>query len=215
MEQELNNAPEKGAVIRLFTDRSLYVAGEEIFFTAALAVRDSGESVLYVELITPDGDKIRSGKFKSILGIASGCLPVPDDLFTGSYYARAYTREMRNAGPASYEYVHVRIVNPLRNDILIPEREFSGEVSYVTADTGNIQLTGLKPVYGRRDSVKFEIDIPKTPRKEIKSFCISVVPYNSLETSELKINAENRQDSSVIYYPEPRGISLTGTLLYK
>jgi hypothetical protein len=207
--------PENGATIRLFTDRNLYAAGEEIFFSANLATRDSGESVIYVELITPDGDKIRSGKFKSGMGIASGCLAIPEDLFTGVYYIRAYTREMRNAGPASYEYVPLRIINPLKNDLLISEKEFSGRVSSLPADTGYVLFSGLKPFYGRRDSVIFSVDIEKIPGKEIKNVCITAIPDNTLETHELIIKAENRQDSSVIYYPEPRGISLTGTLLYK
>jgi hypothetical protein len=201
--------------IRLFTDRNLYAAGEEIFFSAAMAVEDSGESVIYVELITPQGDKIRSGKFKSEKGITSGCLAIPEDLFTGFYYLRAYTREMRNAGPGAYDYVPVKVINPSKNDILVSGKETSGTISSVKPDTGFLRFSNLKPAYSRRDSVIFFIDFKKSPDKEISNVCVTVVPENTLITDEYIIHSEERHDSSVIFYPEPRGISLTGTLLNK
>jgi hypothetical protein len=201
--------------IQLFTDRNLYAAGEEIFFSAALSLEDSGESVIYVELITPEGDKIKSGKFKSEKGITSGCLAIPEDLFTGFYYIRAYTRQMRNAGPASYDYVPLKVINPSKNDILVSGKESSGSISIVRPDTGMLRFSNLKPTYSRRDSVIFFIDFTKSPDKQISNVCITVVPENTQTTDGFIEKAEERHDSSVIFYPEPRGISLTGTLLNK
>ncbi len=201
--------------IQLFTDRNLYVTGEEIFFSAALAVKDSGESVIYVELITPAGDKIKSGKFKSEKGITSGCLAIPEDLFTGIYYIRAYTRQMRNAGPASYDYLPIKVINPSKNDILVSGKESSVPVSYLQPDTGLLRVSNLKSTYSRRDSVIFFIDFTKIPDDEISNVCITVVPENTLTTTEFTMQAEERHDSSVVFYPETRGISLTGTLINK
>ena len=201
--------------IRLYTDRNLYVTGEEIFFSAALTLKDSGEAVIYVELITPEGDKIKNGKFKSEKGITSGCLAIPEDLFTGFYYLRAYTRDMRNAGPSSYDYVPVKIINPSKNDILVSGKESSGSVTYVKPDTGFVRITNIKPAYNRRDSVIFFIDFIKRPDKEIGNICVTVVPENTLTTDELIIQTEESHESPVIFYPESRGISLTGTLLNK
>jgi hypothetical protein len=201
--------------IQLFTDRNLYIAGEEIFFSAALAVEDSGESVIYVELITPEGDKIKSGKFKTGKGITSGCLAIPEDLLTGFYYLRAYTREMRNTGPASYDYVPVKIINSTKNDILVSGKESSGPISYLQPDTGFLQVSNLKSTYSRRDSVIIFIDFTKIPYKEIGNVCITVVPENTLTTAEFAMQAEERRDSSLVFYPETRGISLTGTLINK
>jgi hypothetical protein len=201
--------------IQLFTDRSLYTVGEEIFFSASLVIEDLAESVIYVELITPDGDKIRNGKFKSERGIASGCLLIPEDLLTGLYYIRAYTREMRNKGPAFYDYVPVKVINPSKNDILVSGKESSGPVSYMKPDTGFLRFSNLKPKYNRRDSVVLFIDFTKSQNKQISNVCITVVPENSLTTNEFIVKEEERHDSSVIFYPEPRGISLTGTLLNK
>jgi hypothetical protein len=201
--------------IQLFTDRNLYVTGEEIFFSAALAVKDSGESVIYVELITPMGDKIKSGKFKSEKGITSGCLAIPEDLFTGIYYLRAYTRQMRNAGPASYDYLLVEVINPSKNDILFSGKESSVPVSYLQPDTGLLRVSNLKSTYSRRDSVIFFIDFAEIPDDEISNVCITVVPENTLTTTEFTMQAIERHDSSVVFYPETRGISLTGTLINK
>ena len=201
--------------IQLFTDRSLYTVGEEIFFSASLLIEDFAESVIYVELITPEGDKIRNGKFKSERGIASGCLFIPEDLLTGLYYIRAYTREMRNKGPAFYDYVPVKVINPSKNDILVSGKESSGPVSYMKPDTGFLRFSNLKPKYNRRDSVIFFIDFTKSQDKQISNVCITVVPENSLTTNEFIARDEEGHDSPVIFYPEPRGISLTGTLLNK
>jgi hypothetical protein len=201
--------------MQLFTDRNLYVAGEEIYFSADLLSEDTLESVIYVEMITPDGDKIKSGKFKSEKGLVSGCLAIPEDLLTGTYYVRAYTREMRNAGPASYDYITVKVVNPTKNDVLVSERVATGPVSIVQSDTGLVRVSDLKQKYNIRDSVSFVLNFNRKPGKEIGNICITVVPENTLSANDLVVRTEERRDSSVIFYPEPRGISLTGTLLNK
>ncbi len=201
--------------IQLFTDRNLYVAGEEVYFSANLLSEDTLESVIYVEMITPDGDKIKSGKFKSEKGLASGCLAIPEDLLTGSYYIRAYTREMRNAGPASYDYVSVKVINPTKNDVLVSEKLATGPVSFVQPDTGFVRVSDLKPKYNLRDSVSFILNFNRKPGKEISNICITVVPESTISTNDLVVKSIETRDSSVIFYPEPRGISLTGTLLNK
>jgi hypothetical protein len=201
--------------IRLITDRSLYIAGEEIFFSTDLLSKDSSESVVYVEMITPDGDKIKSGKFKSGQGMAAGCFAIPEDLLTGFYYLRAYTREMRNAGPASYDYVMVKVVNPAKNDVLVSEKGVAHPVSFVEAGTGILQFSDLQTTYKRRDSVTFVLNFNEKPGKEISRVCIAVVPGNTQSSNELYLRGEEIHDSTVTFYPEPRGISLTGTLLNK
>ena len=88
----------------LFCDRTLYIAGEQLFFSAFIVTEvnwrtsDQGR-VLYCEIISPDGNRIAGDKYLIEKLHASGSLAIPDDIITGTYYMRAYTRFMRNTGP--------------------------------------------------------------------------------------------------------------------
>ena len=85
----------------LITDRTLYVASEQILFSAFLQSRDGsdtgpGSRILYVELITPEGNQLYGNKYSVNDNLSSGYLGIPDDIITGIYYLRAYTKYMRN-----------------------------------------------------------------------------------------------------------------------
>ena len=90
--------------IGLFTDRNLYVSGEQILFTACLYDPEHPEvipagKVLYGELITPDGYRVTQGKYPLADGKATGCMVIPAETITGTFYLKAYTKSMRNEGP--------------------------------------------------------------------------------------------------------------------
>lgn len=130
--------------IELFTDRTLYIAGEKIQFAAYLFPNGSNynisfsnvnniddfndviknmnkiklSNVIYAELITPDGEKIAEGKFLVENSYSSGCFDIPKDILNGMYYVRAYTKQMRNYGPNGYKYISIKIVNPYKLDVI-------------------------------------------------------------------------------------------------
>ncbi len=106
----------------LFTDRSIYIVGERVCFSAVLFNMDSlsgfsASQILYCELVAPDGVKAAGGKFKVYSSCASGSLAIPTDLLTGTYYIRAYTKLMRNYGPVTFGHSQIRIVNPIRPEL--------------------------------------------------------------------------------------------------
>src|SRR4030095_1866933 len=80
--------------INLFTDRSLYIAGEQIHFSAFISPNDQQQTnwskVLYIELISPDGKSMARNKISISDHLAEGCLVVPADIISGVYYVRAY-----------------------------------------------------------------------------------------------------------------------------
>ena len=108
----------------LHFDNEAYYLGETIWFSAYVV--DAGtllpiakSRVLYVELLTPDGDIIASNKLKLVSGRCYGCLHligrtetfsegfsnkinVINALRSGFYEVRAYTREMQNFGEGCY-----------------------------------------------------------------------------------------------------------------
>lgn len=108
----------------LHFDNEAYYIGETIWFSAYVV--DAGtllpiakSRVLYVELLTPDGDIIASNKLKLVAGRCYGNLHlisssktfsegfsneinVINSLRSGFYEVRAYTREMQNFGEGCY-----------------------------------------------------------------------------------------------------------------
>ena len=117
-----NNCPQEKVFLHF--DNEAYYLGETIWFSAYVV--DAGtllpiakSRVLYVELLTPDGDIIASNKLKLVAGRCYGCLHligrsetfsegfsnkvnVINALRSGFYEVRAYTREMQNFGEGAY-----------------------------------------------------------------------------------------------------------------
>ena len=112
--------------ITLFTDRNMYAVNERIYFSSFYrqgedSAKESWSKVLYVELVTPSGSAVTSGKFHLNEKGSSGYLLIPADALTGNYYLRSYTRWMQNFGPQSYCYTPLTIINPYTREVLAGE----------------------------------------------------------------------------------------------
>lgn len=103
----------------LQTDRDIYIAGEELFFSAD-CFTGAGRSlpqlsnILYVELIdcstrTPALRK----KYKIRDFRVSNTLVIPPEINTGVYLLRAYTLYMQNFPPGSFANHYISILNPV------------------------------------------------------------------------------------------------------
>jgi len=108
----------------LFADRSIYAVDETIYFVADHRVSSPiGElpwsSVLYVELITSNGEALAQGKYGLSGGRAEGSLHIPVGAVTGDYFLKSYTRWMRNQGPGSFSYTPLKIINPYRSEVAV------------------------------------------------------------------------------------------------
>ena len=104
--------------VLIFTDRMVYVVGEEIHFSAFTFNLDNLDQtelsrIFYIELISAEGKKISKGKYLIEKSAGSGCINIPTDVATGNYFIRAYTKYMRNTGPESYCYIPLKLINPL------------------------------------------------------------------------------------------------------
>ena len=211
-----------GEKVVLFSDRTLYITGEQILFSASL--QSEGETnqaemsrVLYCELIAPDGSKIACNKYLIKNSSAFGYLAIPKDIITGVYYLRAYTKFMRNSGPLYYNYTCIKIVNPKRNEVQsITDNNylsegFSGEEnSENTRDT--FLISPEKSQYAPRDTVHISIDLTEINQSTWKGLSLAVVPEFSISVNKVELS-ENRQfEKRVFYYPESRGLSITGKL---
>jgi hypothetical protein len=206
----------------LTTDRSIYICGEKLQFFASLSIGKDVNTpalsqILYCELISPDGNKMAGGKFTIDASAANGCIEIPTNLLTGTYYLRAYTKLMRNYGFGSYGYKQIRIVNPLKEDLLAAANkqnaailQFEQTTSDRSKDLLSVSLdkTNCSP----RESITLLLQSAIAEDNSIKNVSISVIPENSgpapKSIKQDKTTTTEKQD----YYPETRGLSVSGKL---
>ncbi len=93
--------PSSGEKVYLHTDRPFYASGETLWFNAfvvnlATHVPSNISGVLYVDLISPEGNIVQNKRLKIYDAYAQGNLDLGDDYPTGIYRLRAYTNWMKN-----------------------------------------------------------------------------------------------------------------------
>jgi hypothetical protein len=207
---QLNLTAQNNGKVFLFTDRNMYVAGEQILFSALLH-SDQLSKVLYCELLEPDGRKITGEKFYVDASSAAGSLAIPQGIASGIYYLRAYTKFMRNDGPASFPYVALKIVNPYRNEVLNDLQDTAEPDSFpaVNADSAYFRILVDHSRVIARDSLHISIS-PEKVNPEFMSMVLSVVPFSSYNNQRVNVKAGIPDDNDLL--PEVNGISLTGSV---
>ncbi|MGB3077873.1 MAG: hypothetical protein WBB31_02250 [Saprospiraceae bacterium] len=210
------NLPEEK--VSLITDRTLYIAGEKIHIAAFVSNdfnRFEPGQVLYAEIISSTGTSFSKSKLSVLNKEASGCLEIPEDIVTGVYYVRAYTKYMRNFGPAGYAYIPVKIVNPLSDDVL----NGSDNSVFISPTQGHsfsdkFEISTDKNEYAPRESVNVGITnlrLSSAAVDRVSKVSISVIPEFAFSDFTLSLQASDLK-SAITYYPETRGVSLTGQL---
>ncbi len=218
-----------GERIRLFTDRSLYCVNENIFFSAGYSCGSEVDSitwsrVLYVELMKWNGVKIAHLKLKLDKSGASGSLRIPEDLLSGNYYLRAYTKWMRNFSVYDYEYRLIKIINP-----------FDGGIDAGPADVPDSPGSTVNPSRSKKRIQEVHCSINKSwfqPREKAEveitlevdtvlchDYCISVVKTGTIDTSyrcpNFAAQTSGIKEEQIEFLPEIQGITISGKVLDK
>jgi hypothetical protein len=204
-----------------YTDRSLYICGEPVRFRASVrgtvpTVPGSWSTVLYAELVSPEGERLAQGKYPLRDRTASGELLIPDHILSGTYYLRCYTRWMRNMGQSSFAYVPLRIVNPERSELL----------EETSAEAGTVRFAGVpeKPVIlefehhpafiGREETFRLELLVASETLTDTLRGCLTVVsrsaqPADQIGTEELP-GRDSAATFTLRFLPDRHGPSLSG-----
>jgi len=205
--------------VDLLTDRSLYISGEVIGFSAR--VQNTGlpdgmqwSRILYLELFSAAGEMEAQGKFRIRRSAACGELRIPEGLLTGTYYLRAYTRWMRNRDPSLYAHMPLRIINPFTKDQAenSPKDPQKIILNAVPVTRGALEIS--KPLaYDRGDSLGLELRLNSTENTGNLNGCLSIVPA-AARPMEL-MQADNIADGGwddfqLNFLPDLRGITLSG-----
>lgn len=208
--------------ITLFTDRSMYAVNEPIRFRSFCRTEGIQDGfflsrVLYVELVTPAGSPVATGKFPHGEEGSSGQLLIPENARTGNYYLRAYTRWMRNFGPQSYAYIPLTIINPYSSDILEAGNGISGSrPDRYRMIRGTLQCGTDRTSYSPGEEVR--LDLTPSPARNTGplQYCVTVVPEGLADTLYAQVspdlpgtNPEFRFD----YQPDIRGVSISGSVV--
>ncbi len=169
--------------VSCFTDRSLYVTGEMIRFSAGLkgtgpAARGPWSTVLYAELVGADGTSLARGKYPVREGRISGEILIPAEAISGHYFLRCYTRWMRNRGPESYAFVPLRIINPDRSTLeqAIPPDEADARLAAPSPAGGTLDFKRHPGTYEAGSPVSMQLSIPGNGSGEPIRGCLTVVP---------------------------------------
>ena len=200
--------------IQLMTDRSLYLSGENISFSGLLSASDDKASlsvVVYIEILTPSGQKINQGKFKISENKFEGSLIIPQDVLSGYYYLRAYSKWMRNGNVNDYSYVLLKLVNPNTEELIEVSDSLidkSLSIQEVMNDS-TFQLNKIQYQAGEKISINYRAaDFPKFTKA-----CISLIP--SISKNKIKYIAPPNVNfyDSITYYPETRGLTISGKVM--
>lgn len=208
--------------LQVSTDRTMYISGEKILFSAFIFNEHEINAIdysriLYCELITPDGNRINKGKYQVENLSGQGCLQIPEETITGIYYLKSYTHFMRNGGPEGYHYVMLKIINPYKTEVLT-----SHEVEDTIFSTGKetdeqhpdwqLSISPDKKEYSARENITLKIAINTSKALPVK-LCLTVIPEMAFEENPLTKKTAASTYHDLQFYPETRGISLSGRLL--
>jgi len=205
----------------LFTDRGVYVAGEwirfRVFNTSSEVIRENNWStVFYTELVSPEGTSVSRIKLPLDGSGTSGAIEIPQDIPSGTYYLKGYTRWMRNRGPSSYRFLSLEIINPYSRELL-PVDTLS-ETSTPFQRSGGCPDAGLKaelyqgPLADR--GAMAELNLSLNRGSDSLECCISVVRKGALQGQWL--NRSTYPDVAPAqerFLPETDGITLTGRVV--
>lgn len=213
--------------IQLITDRSVYGITELVTFKAfySLKSKSTGEfiqtndlpwsKVLYLELITPDGQALFQGKYALSPDGAEGTFSIPENILTGNYYLRAYTRWMRNFSPYTFAYRSIKIINPKTPDLLQPHNGLEIDTTFnEPSEQENAGLiAGLDSAYLKRKSVKFTLKNPSSHMN--REYVIAVMKQGANQFTNISGLGKNKETPDTYYLPETRGITITGEIVDK
>jgi hypothetical protein len=213
-----------GERIQVCTDRTTYISGEKVFFSAVIynlkgLMTEEFSRIFYCELITPDGKKIASRKYLLVHSSGQGCLTIPEETISGIYFLKVYTHFMRNISTDEYKYIMLKIINPFKTEVLsgndvLDTTGRAGDKMETPASDQSLKIASGKKMFLPREEIQLNI-IGNTGKALPARLCLSVVPESSFEIPFVPVRKELKASENGEYFPETRGVSLSGHLVGK
>jgi hypothetical protein len=213
-----------GERIQVCTDRTMYVSGEKVYFSAVIYniknhYAEEFSRIFYCELITSDGKKIAGRKYLLQNSCGQGCLTIPEGTISGIYFLKFYTRFMRNTGTEDYKYILLKIINPFKTEVLsgndrIDTIDLAGNNKEMFTGDQSCKILSSKKTFSPREDIHLNINVD-TGKGLPARLCMSVIPETTFKVSAASKKIKPDTVNKGVYFPETRGISLSGKVIGK
>lgn len=187
------------------TDRKIYIAGENLFFSFYLLDTQTNglaayHSFGYVILKNTSGDIVGKSQVKVINGKASGTIYLSDTLKTAYYQIVAFTNFMRNAPEELFAKNQVMIANRFDNEFfgLISNKNSENDSSNMLIENFLNESSPLKIVpdklqYAKREKVVVKFNLTSTDIQFV-DFTISVSEKNQVDQNAISFEKKAREE---------------------
>lgn len=161
--QQEEDKPIQGEQTFLFTDRSFYVGGEQVFyqfyvFEAGTAKPSSLSKAGYIVLKSTGSHSAVKIRVMFNDGIAKGSFALPDTLSSGPYQLLAFTQFMRNSGEDCFFRKELIIANRFDKSLDFYMLKSQNHPDNTTnRENVNLQIVTDKQVYGTREKVSVKL----------------------------------------------------------
>jgi len=210
--------------LHVFTDRSIYAVDEIIYFVAEHRVSGPVGSfpwstVLYVELVDPNGDALVHGKYRISGGLSEGVMHIPAEVLTGNYYLKCYTRWMRNSGPGTFSYTPLKIINPFRSEVAgVAEPETAAATGQrLSYRQDMLECSTASDSYQEGQEVVLQLTGASRAYVDQLRCCVTVVPKGAVNLTEgqlLAVAPDEDRTIRVDLLPDlGNNISISGTVV--
>ena len=219
--------------VYLHTDKNIYIAGENLFFTLYL----KGSSIQmskYAYLVLRDRYSLTVSRVKMEIKnqTAFGNIFLPDTLHSDIYQLVCYTNWMRNEGEDSYFTKEIIIANRFDKKLerfdstlyTYPSATSATKYSVNPAGNENLVIHLDKQIFNTREKVTFYIDAKDAPEDSITRLSVSVSEIVPGIQNELSISDYFRNTSKTIeageyrknqnkYQSEVKGTMIDGRII--
>ncbi len=149
----------------LFADKTFYLAGEIIWFTAHLSGSPAStrSKVAYVELLNNQGKAVLQAKILMSDNWGKGSFYLPLTLPTGVYTLLAYTASQQITGPETFFKKRIEIVNTLvrpvqgSDSVQTDQGTTAAETGEVADAAALLRIETNKETYSAREKIEINI----------------------------------------------------------
>lgn len=205
----------------LHTDRDYYYPRESVWFKAYMGysmpiMRDTLSGTLYVELISPQKERVDSKTYKIKEGVTWGDFKLAESLPPGQYYLRAYTNWMRNYGDSTLFVKPIPVLSLTENI----EPDTKEEVIHSTM----VKIETDKESFSARQKIEMKVQVTDERGAPVKANlsvsvidAVTAVPLSKYVITDPKylmisdISNTNQYFDEINHFME-RGLSFRGVV---
>ncbi len=214
----------------VFTDRDIYIAGEQLLFTLHINGESGGQTsasgeIVYLLLRDSRQGPVAKVCMKTAGGMAYGSISLPDTLATGYYQLVAFTNRLRNCGEDCYFSKELIIANLFDRELKALSDANPAQVTAEGPVVDKMQqpaqslfsIRGLKKTYAQGEEISFSL-AGNSSSGNLPAITVSVAEE---EPWQGKISGYNfgqscsSRSTQMEFLPETRGQIISGKVTDK